>query len=1145
MKINNLKNESNPKRIALLTLIMFLCIYFISFVLANGGLPPGLCYYLSPLVNASGVYYNNYSCGNNTDNVCPSDFEYLCYIPGQGTTFCPILCGEGNCARDLDCGSLPLQCNLTSATITPNCRGIPGNTQGCDVGDNITVTATFAGNCQEVKALETKIKDTNCELSLEIPCTVSSSGSCSGVATIRVVPDGCENKIVYLRNATAWNETLAGAGQVRMVVTYNDTQQHLNGGFKFSEKILKFIDLIIWPPSALIQVGNLFEWNLTAVFFNQTSGENVTKYVANDDPHSQFFYSNPNVAHHPGSPYPNRISKGFSAGETNVVGTWPWPWNYKQDTALLKVINPTGCVISLAAIIPYCRPGGCNVSDKINLNVKVNSPSCDPDSNPSRIVMKGHDSSLLCNVELSVDGIYCDGLGNCNKNYTINSISDDCAGKTVMIKVTELYNATGPLASLQGNFGSFQFWAPAPEEPSYITLWPRDWHAKVGDSVSYDVWAHYPTNPPKNVTTDEYTNYSSSNNVVAYQISPKNVFYGNSTGTTTITARYPKGYNYAKENSTSLYVYPHTDCEILDANMSFNCDDSIGGIPQCNNGDTIDLGVVVNQQCYNLNIAKIQMRAHEKFNQANHGSCSFDMNASFTQQACSYNDGNYFCHGTWTVGVPSGCEGKNVIVDGVIVYNYSGNFLDSRQGYIGNFSFVETPQSLRAIIVTPNEGATFNLSENPVANFTQASIGQITNWTWLYRKITIPQSPWTVLRSTSNPNEANITNYDFSYYGWKGGNYDINLTVSNLSLSDDDIVEITLIDNYTPIANITRPLWHVILYNNSVVFDSECFDPNNNPLNVTWYFDDNTNVSGPYLQFKNVTHIFGQAKPNFFRAWLNVTDGQNSSVDYVEFKIAYCYHNNNYYFAGSCIGQNNLYCNKNDCNEFGECNVVADCRKCNNCPSSYYCDGMTGNCSQGPGPQGCQQYDQQQCNAQIGCYWDACKACNDPQKPIRSCSDYTRPSACNNDSTNCQVGMPNHGLGTEICDTLIETPPGSGNYSLVNNCHCEWNSNINNCTLAYTLIPQNQNGGGQPQPEDCQYQIIAEDCGSCQVSGREGRNVSYKRVFGDPNVCVDRSWCQPCGLLFRPLPFFEWWQAIVVVGLVVVVYAFMLRRKYL
>jgi len=1109
--------KTNKTRLLVLSIIIYF-IFIVLIITATAQQCPSIYIVENPP--------NNYiwaTCGNATDGICPEDFQ-TCDEYGQNCQ--NFSCG--NC-YDPDCA---YACNLTSASITPNC-----GTDDCDVGETINVQANFNGSCMAVTTLKVRVSNLTGGNSfiMSIPCNLSQGQlACSDDFDLPICYDG---QIFTIKNASAYDAN-------NVLIDYNDTAPYITGDFQFDSQCSQLISIDEKPDFVGMIMGQSVHLTVNAtfmkagnIFYEDITLSPHTNYLSNDSFRIGIERDSTGV-------WATALAPGFAY----INATYPFGFSdSKTDTSYFVVGPYTGCTINSASIdLTDCGNDGCNVSEKINMTLSTSGCATFL-SEGGYIIMRADDNG---NCSVTMNGSFDSACVNCNATWTITNTNVDwanCSGKTVNVKHVELWNKTAPwpIGASQGNFGSFQFWKPMPSEPSYITIWPRDWAIKVGDNVSYEVWAHYNDGSSLNATLADETNYSSSDTTVAYQITPKNVFYGNSTGQTTINASYPQGHDYAKWNSTLLYVNPATDCEIINANITPDCEET-GSNPICDNGDTIELGVFVNQKCRDLNIAKIQMRAHQKFGNVNGNDCSFDMNASFTANDCQQN-GDWFCHGTWQVDVPQGCEGKNVIVDAVAVYNYSGNFLDSKQGYIGNFTFVQTPLALRAIIVEPSDGATFNLSENPLANFTQASIGEINNWSWWYRKEAIPQLSWTLLRSTSDPSEANITNYNFAYYEWKGGNYEINLTVENASMSDDDTVEITLIDEYTPIANITKPLRHDILYNNTVRFESNCFDPNNDPMNVTWYFDDGTNVSGSYSEYQNVTHIFGKAKPGFFKAQLNATDGQNSSVDSVEFVIAYCNHNGNYSFAGSCIGEGNLYCNKSDCNASGECSVVADCRVCDNClQEGKICDYLTGNCTNGPTNNECANCmgsppcDPSMCNSQQaqGCYWDPCKSCI--ESPPESCSDYKQVTCA---ADPCRVGYENGGLGTEICGQVIETPPGSGNYSLVTDCHCEWNTSVNNCTLAYTLFDQSNPGPGPGPGQECQYRIDSADCGSCQVGGREGRNITYQLVSGGSDCPATTSRCQPCGLVFRPLPFFEWWNAIIVVSAIVLIYAFIISKK--
>jgi hypothetical protein len=87
---------------------------------------------------------------------------------------------------------------------------------------------------------------------------------------------------------------------------------------------------------------------------------------------------------------------------------------------------------------------------------------------------------------------------------------------------------------------------------------------------------------------------------------------------------------------------------------------------------------------------------------------------------------------------------------------------------------------------------------------------------------------------------------------------------------------------------------------------------------------------------------------------------------------------------------------------------------------------------------------------------------------------------------------------------------------------------------------------GEPpgQTEHCDLSLTVGDCDTDCGQGKRKVTYHYSNQSGYSDCKqVDSEICQSCGLLFRPLPFFEWWQIIPVVALLVVYYVFINRKK--
>lgn len=272
-----------------------------------------------------------------------------------------------------------------------------------------------------------------------------------------------------------------------------------------------------------------------------------------------------------------------------------------------------------------------------------------------------------------------------------------------------------------------------------------------------------------------------------------------------------------------------------------------------------------------------------------------------------------------------------------------------------------------------------------------------------------------------------------------------------------------------------------------------------------------------------------------------VYNGTNNKIgeklgEFGNFKFAdqvsgcYCIYNNNQYPCGACVEGTPYYCQ--DVNGIGQ--IVSKCASCNNCPSGTVCNTQSGQCIGQPSHCHTNQANSSAVNCHgvtlSLCFWDMprmlntsyCEACFAVNGIPTSCSDYKNESACEyvNNIDRCGIGS--------LCSGA---PQGA------TNCYCSWNPSTNTCQLIYTIE--------QPQTQHCILNIIVGECdtGSCGA-GKRDVTYDYSNQTGYTDCTAsDTSSCQPCGLVFRPLPFFEWWQVFVVIIGVVIIYALMLRRK--
>lgn len=228
-----------------------------------------------------------------------------------------------------------------------------------------------------------------------------------------------------------------------------------------------------------------------------------------------------------------------------------------------------------------------------------------------------------------------------------------------------------------------------------------------------------------------------------------------------------------------------------------------------------------------------------------------------------------------------------------------------------------------------------------------------------------------------------------------------------------------------------------------------------------------------------------------------------------------------------CICENEVCELKSDCGgnryEGEECG----------CFSGLYCYLDTGEC--GTPKAKCNELDKEKCLSSPGCYFEfeGCKYCSSEDEEfknqkIESCSDYSDGISCATDS--CGAGL--NGIGTENCNKIDEY----GN--IIENCKCAWQNN--ECVFSYST--RSSNYRGTPETGTCTKSIIElEGC------GEDGFRTVEIRYEGDG--CPTDSEGNPisetkkisCGKAYSVLPFFTWFNLLVVLGILVLFYT--LRKE--
>ncbi len=171
------------------------------------------------------------------------------------------------------------------------------------------------------------------------------------------------------------------------------------------------------------------------------------------------------------------------------------------------------------------------------------------------------------------------------------------------------------------------------------------------------------------------------------------------------------------------------------------------------------------------------------------------------------------------------------------------------------------------------------------------------------------------------------------------------------------------------------------------------------------------------------------------------------------------------------------------------------------------------------------------------CYWDFpqglsgniyCKHCyKDNEGPV-TCSGYDNKSTCDLDT--CYVGNYN-------CPANAE------------DCWCAWDTT----TTVPKCVQKIQYGtsGGQSY---CEYSRSYGNCeDGCQGNSNQREMITTcitsPTCKSDYSDCVLTSYqqteteCITCGMTFKPLPFFAWWNVLAVLSLIIVIYVFINTKK--
>lgn len=866
------------------------------------------------------------------------------------------------------------------------------------------------------------------------------------------------------------------------------------------------------------------------------------------------------------------------------------PYNSQSDCQSACTPLPNTCNLTGATISTDCPTEGCDIGDIVNIEADFEG-TCDL-VNKIVINVKSIDSGTSLNLpaECIVES------GKCVTSTSLPICYDN-----------ELFTIKNATAYRGNNYITHDDVIPSISGDIHFTndcsvlknvyLLPEFANIIGGDQIPLTFIAalekagntHY-----LDVTLNPLSNYTSNNTDIISIYRRSDIVLAQShaygIGSAHVNGTYPLGFPNVMNDTSYFTVWPNVGCVINLASIALEC----GSDVLCNINEKINMSVVGRSGCP----TQLQQGGDIVMRADNGAECSVEMRGSFNyNQSVPYNYDTKWLITKQNVDWKN-CAGKEVIVKQVELWSKDRRLVASiyYPSGIGQFTFwSEQPirtnkppvAKVTAIEGTPIPGKTpWNFKctdEVPIdgiagwrcyditkpLTFLQASYdpdtktvdnydGNITKWKWQF---TGPgSSSWNPFQTKTCPDgkipgqgscqNGNIT--DTAYFTTKqSGIYRIKLNVTDDELADGEssVNQILLWDGISPVAIISDPKEGQVYPPDvdkfppvSMLFNgSESFGAQGQPdqWNMKWQWFDGSKwiliKEGTYPTTNRTNYTIVTALPSY-KVNLTIEDSNHQkSIDQVTFNLKTCSidQTKTTIFAGRCFPGTNNYCEN--------FNVIKDNYDCrlNGCvcsTSTPICNKDTGACEKKPTQADCNHKKTEPlCHSLAGCYWNDtnnndCYLCGQDNRP-QSCSDYNNEKACTRDP--CSMDVP-PALGTENCGMVIEDPPGSGQKYLIDNCHCSWSSS-NGCVLNYTMT--NQSNGGEQG--DCEYSIDAGDCNE-----QNKRTVTYRLVSGTSPPCEDtRSEEQNCGLLFKPMPFFEWWNIIPVLALLVIYYVFVNKKK--
>ena len=1026
-------------------------------------------------------------------------------------------------------------CNVTSVTITPRCG------YECDIFDNITLQSFFTSGCENVNYLQVIMRnDTRISFPITVRCMQSG---CTANWTFYYIPEEFKGKIFCTEKVRLFDSLR------NLLVERIITQQGEYACFKIKETpSAEFIDVSLEPKNATINLNHNISYQLFALYYGRDP-INVTL-----DLYTSYNSSNRSIAEQ----YTTEINK-FKAkniGTATITGSFPvdpvsGPQPYtKNNSTLLFVDTPPSCPITTATIVALCREGpqNCKVGDKINMTIFTNQ-YCINQFTPSKIKVYATNYSE-CNFWME-NITTCDLISkNCNATWSISSIPEKCAGKAITAVRVEFYNSTNLLNSSDGNFGSFTFWQEAPPTACNITNasikpYCGDDGCNEREKIQLNITVE-DTAKCLNVRKLEI-NASLIDEAQPAPLGQCRVSITNTT-TTSIqpigksylgnwTVSIPKGCEGKQMKAVVAALYNGTERNILIAKKSgnFGSFTFAGVAPRKQYNLSVDTCGDENRppdgNCENWTVKGnviVNGSLWGKAPQSRMKDVSI-YNVSFGSVEGWYKPADiliYLTQNTSLLGVYTKTQINYVLII-VRAKNETGHDIGAP------IDLYLIQQQQRLVNSSINEVSYKYTDSYPVyflADFKDVP-GYLTPENLTITITGFGMFIFEVIYKKEAALPCQITNASIKpYCGYEGvcdpgEKIGLNITVKNMdgcrNVNKIEIhaSEISARFEGTP-QTPRQEACSVVMANTTPI------QIVGNNFIANWTVSISDSCKGKQVQANKASIYNGSNK------LIGGKIGWFGSFKFAsEVGGCYCNDGGKQYSCGACISGSFYECK----NVNGRGQIVANCTRCNNCPTNTQCYTIKGYCISLQADR-CRTSQANQsvenCHAEALCFWDKprmllgsyCEVCFAVNGIPKTCFDYVNETACVYDNSDrCGIGP--------FCLGPNQQPIPNAQ-----NCRCYWNGS--SCGLSYTIeTPQ--------QTEHCSLTVSYGECGKGKCGPNEREVIlDYSNQTGYTDCTAnDQTFCQPCELIFEPLPFFSWWNIIAVIVLLIIGYALILKRK--